>query len=1040
MRRPGIGAFLVPMAVALSPGMSAQRYFFENLGVEQGLPASKVYAALEDADGRIWLGTEAGLARYDGLVVETFGPEKGEADNGVRSLFRDGKGRIWAGHLGGGITCFDGRRATAVRLQGADLDTDITGIAEDGEGHLWLTTFGQGAFRFAVGDDGTTGAVERFSSEHGVDERLVGLVPLRDGSLCFLGAAGRVFRAVDGGFEPMVFPGVPDLHRVTALYEEASGGLWVGTYTGGAFRLDPEGGRAKVYDIGTGLPSNFVFSFGEDAHGQVWVGTWDGGAARIQADGVRVFSPANGLHDKAMRCIVRDREGNMLLGTNENGLDIFKGERFVSFAEADGLVEAQVWAVMEDRHGRLWFGTNGGISILDPSEGGTARVRNLTMQQGELTSNQVRCLRSDEQGDIWIGTENGGLFVFDPRTYRFRYDTEISGSIPENKVTALETGPKGELWVGTINGLVRFVPGGTPFVYRPEDGLSGTNITALYRDPHGVLWVGAALRGITRVENGSAHPLDLGRSFTATCFTQDRDGRLWVGTEGQGVFVIEQGKVAEVHGMSDGLLSNVIKSLAVDGSGTVWVGTNRGLNAWTPQGGFVAYTARSGFLGIEAKANAAWVTRRGDVWFGTANGATRVLQDPGKEAVPPSKVGFRGLRINLEEHPLENGFSVGHTERNIRIAFGSVSLSDPVALKYRYMLDGLEGDWQPFTTGTEAHYPALPPGTYTFRVQAMNRAGLFSEPPTELRFTILPPWYKSWWSYTTLALVLGISLFSYIKVRERQLRMRNMVLERKVEERTAEVVAQSREIEGQKERIEDLLLNILPKEISEELKEKGKATARRHEEVTVLFTDMKGFTRAAEKMTPEELVDELDECFIHFDGIVGRYGIEKIKTIGDSYMCAAGVPTSDAHHAVKCALAALEVRDLMEDWCRQRAGQGKEPWVLRIGLHTGPVVAGVVGKRKFAYDIWGDTVNTASRMESSGEPGEVNVSGATHALLKDRFVCEHRGRVEAKNKGAIDMYFVKRIREGWCADPDGRSPNARFLQEVGLSVPADQLA
>jgi len=1030
-------------AVALSflflAESSAQRFFFENLGVEQGLPASKVYALLEDADGRIWLGTEAGLARYDGITVETFGPDRGEADNGVRSLFRDQKNRIWAGHLGGGITCFDGRQARVVRLEGADLDTDITGLAQDEEGRIWLTTFGQGAYRFALDEEGTALRVEAFNNSNGLDDRLVGLVPMNDGTMAFLGAAGRVTRFTGQGFEAMTFPGVPEMHRVTALFEDGQGARWVGTFTGGAFRIDPKGGTAKVFDIGTGLPSNFVFSFGEDAKGQVWVGTWDGGAARIQPDGVRIFTTANGLHDKAVRCILRDREGNMLLGTNENGLDIFKGERFVGFTEADGLVEPQVWAVMEDRQGRIWFGTNGGISILDPSEGGTARVRNLTMQQGELTSNRVRCLRSDAQGNVWIGTENGGLFVFDPRTFRFRYDTEISGSIPENKVTALEVGAKGELWVGSINGLIRFVPGSAPFVYRAEDGLSGSNITALYRDPQGVLWVGSALRGITRVEQGNATPLDLGRSFTPTCFVQDGQGQVWVGTEGQGILVVKDGRVVGSHTMGDGLLSNVIKSLNVDGTGTVWVGTNRGLNAWDEQRGFVSYTVRSGFLGIEAKPNATWVTRTGDVWFGTANGATRVSTGREELSLPPV-VGFRGLRINLEERAVEDGFTVGHTERNIRIAFGSMSLSDPAAVRYRYMLAGLEKDWQPLTTETDAHYPALPPGTYTFRVQAINRSGLMSDPPAELRFTILPPWYKSWWFYTALALVLGISLLSYIKVRERQLKLRNLVLERKVEERTAEVVAQSKEIEGQKERIEDLLLNILPKEISEELKEKGRATARRHEQVTVLFTDMKGFTQAAEKMTPEELVHELDVCFVRFDEIVGRYGIEKIKTIGDSYMCAAGVPTSDAHHAAKCALAALEVRDLMEEWRRKRVAEGRTPWVLRIGLHTGPVVAGVVGRRKFAYDIWGDTVNTASRMESSGVAGEVNVSGATFALLQDRFICEHRGQVEAKNKGAIDMYFVKRIAPGWCVDAEGRQPNERFLKELALSLPKEQLA
>src|SRR5690606_35260404 len=175
---------------------------------------------------------------------------------------------------------------------------------------------------------------------------------------------------------------------------------------------------------------------------------------------------------------------------------------------------------------------------------------------------------------------------------------------------------------------------------------------------------------------------------------------------------------------------------------------------------------------------------------------------------------------------LETQASLSHDERNVRIRYGCVALSDPGAVRYTYMLNGLDEDWQPITTSTEAYYPALPPGSYTFSVKAMDRTGLWSDPPATVNFTIHPPWYRSWWFYTALAIFIGIALFSYIKVRERQLRMRNIVLERKVEERTAEVVAQANEIEGQKEQIEDLLLNILPKEISEELKEKGKATAR----------------------------------------------------------------------------------------------------------------------------------------------------------------------------------------------------------------------
>ena len=359
-------------------------------------------------------------------------------------------------------------------------------------------------------------------------------------------------------------------------------------------------------------------------------------------------------------------------------------------------------------------------------------------------------------------------------------------------------------------------------------------------------------------------------------------------------------------------------------------------------------------------------------------------------------------------------------------------------MRYQYYLEGLDKTWQPLTEETDVHYPALPAGDYEFKVKAIGRSGLFSPVPAEMRFTILPPWYRSWWFFTLVALVLITGTISYVKVRERQLKMRNQVLEHRVEERTAEVRAKGKEIEGQKVRIEELLLNILPKAVSDELRDTA-ATARRFNDVTVMFTDMKGFTTMAEKMTPEELVAELDECFVRFDHITSRYGIEKIKTIGDSYMSACGLPAPVECHALRAVMAAIDVREEMNRWHAEREGSNKAAWVLRIGLHSGPVVAGVVGKRKFAYDIWGDTVNTASRMESSGAPGEVNVSGTTYELVKNHFVCEHRGQVEAKNKGKIDMYFVRRLKPEYSSDKAGWAPNERFLKEVGLELEVEEM-
>lgn len=240
-----------------------------------------------------------------------------------------------------------------------------------------------------------------------------------------------------------------------------------------------------------------------------------------------------------------------------------------------------------------------------------------------------------------------------------------------------------------------------------------------------------------------------------------------------------------------------------------------------------------------------------------------------------------------------------------------------------------------------------------------------------------------------------------IQLKENQLLQTkvNRELEQKVTERTAEVVAQ-------KERSDELLLNILPAEIAEELKSKGSADAKMIDLVTILFTDIKGFTAISENLSPQELVTELNHCFSAFDLIMQKNGIEKIKTIGDSYMAAGGLPTANKTHAKDVILATIEIQKFMFDYKLAKIAAGKPYFEIRIGIHTGSVVAGIVGLKKFAYDIWGDTVNTASRMESSGEIGKINISQSTYELVKDDFHCESRGKISAKGKGEMEMYFV----------------------------------
>ncbi|WP_375562152.1 adenylate/guanylate cyclase domain-containing protein [Bernardetia sp. OM2101] len=221
-----------------------------------------------------------------------------------------------------------------------------------------------------------------------------------------------------------------------------------------------------------------------------------------------------------------------------------------------------------------------------------------------------------------------------------------------------------------------------------------------------------------------------------------------------------------------------------------------------------------------------------------------------------------------------------------------------------------------------------------------------------------------------------------------------------------EIEQQKEMIEKEKERSEALLLNILPKEIAEELKHNVELKPRSYDQVTVIFTDFKGFTQAAEQLTPEELIDELAECFSEFDSICERWNLERIKTMGDAYMCAGGVPTPNYTNPVDAISAAMEMQEVIEQLKQKKILQGKPYFEMRLGVHTGAVVAGVVGKKRFAYDIWGDTVNLAARMESSGEVGRVNISEYTYSLVRDYFFCSYRGKIQAKNKGEVDMYFV----------------------------------
>ena len=362
-----------------------------------------------------------------------------------------------------------------------------------------------------------------------------------------------------------------------------------------------------------------------------------------------------------------------------------------------------------------------------------------------------------------------------------------------------------------------------------------------------------------------------------------------------------------------------------------------------------------------------------------------------------------------------NKIVLGRRSNNI-----SFHVAGPDEGYYSFRLDNFDKDWSRWQRSGRKDYTNLPAGSYSFIARCML-PGKETYYTGRIDFRVLPVWYYSLPAIAIYLIIFCILAWAvYEQLRFRFARTQYM-LEQIINTRTEDLIIE-------KEKTESLLANVLPKNTADELMSKGKATKIKYNFVTVLFSDIQGFTKIAEETNPEVLIDELDKFFFHFDSVVEKYGIEKIKTIGDAYMCAGGIPEKNRTNPVEVILAAIEMQEYMKRLKSATDFEGMKLWDIRIGIHTGTVVAGVVGQKKLSYDIWGDTVNTASRMESSGEPGKINISGTTYEFVKDFFICSYRGKMPVKYKGEIDMYFVEGIKEE--LRDENNSPNRKFITKL----------
>lgn len=373
--------------------------------------------------------------------------------------------------------------------------------------------------------------------------------------------------------------------------------------------------------------------------------------------------------------------------------------------------------------------------------------------------------------------------------------------------------------------------------------------------------------------------------------------------------------------------------------------------------------------------------------------------------------------INTKPEQIRKGITLSYRDHNITF---EVQPADSVY--YQFYLEGFDKEWSSWKQINFKEYTNLPAGKYQFKIRYINSASTGGE-ITLVSLQILPLWYFSRLALILYLFTISLIIWTLYDLLNLRFARKLYMLEQIINKRTEDLIIE-------KEKTEALLANVLPKNTASEIMEKGKATKIKYNFVTVLFSDIQGFTKIAEEMNPEVLIDELDKFFFHFDSVVEKYGIEKIKTIGDAYMCAGGIPEKNRTNPVEIILAALEMKAYMTNLKETSELEGMKYWDIRIGIHTGTVVAGVVGQKKLSYDIWGDTVNTASRMESSGEAGKINISGTTYEFVKEFFTCEYRGKMPVKYKGELEMYFVIGIIPD-LSDENG-APNRKFIVKMQM--------
>ena len=989
----------------------AQNTFFDNyvyqswsaFGGLSGTTANDIY---QTTDGFINIGTYEGLVRFDGVEFTSLNRslDSDYSIVSVRTILQDSRGNIWLGSNDEGLQKISPDGNKLYTLEDGLPNSSIRALAEDSQGNIWVGTAGGVIY---LTPDG-----KLMNPQFAPGTTANGVIA----SHIFCDTAGRVwltisnengfFLFMNGVFRPLIEFEKFGRYFATSVYQDSTGVFWIGLGEKGIVRM--YNGNAEIIKTKTILDSIPTCSILQDKNGDIWFGTEKGLVVYSEGEFIE-YKGAPELAGSNINRIIQDREDNIWFATDRNGIGKMTHGKFKL-----SRLGVTVNAIDETPDGRIWAGTDTGVLCYYNDE---LETNMLTKYTKGL---RVRHVETTSSGKLLVScyTQPGQILYDGKKIQSWSTDQGLAG----NKVrVAIETAPD-EYYVGTTTGLSIIHADGSIKNLRQAEGLETEYVMTIYKDTHGIVWVGTDGGGIFLIKNESVFARVTSAYGIAGNvvfkISQDSSNNYWICT-GSGITRIEdfdatkglRFKCATLNS-ENGLGTNSVFQILFDSTGNAWITNNHGIASISKDelAAFFAsktrtlntkYYSKNDGLDSDGPTSTARsiIDRGGRLWFTMVDGIA--IYDPLKirgGSVTPL-VQIESVFIdNVEYKASDEMFVLKPGTKRIDIKFTGLSFDAPERIMFSHMLNNFDVDYSTPDMNRIVSYTNITPGRHSFTVYAINGAGVKSNNDEVMFLWQKPYLYQRAGFWVVLIILLVGSAGVYFRYREQRIKRENLRLEALVKVRTAA-------LEQEKHKSDNLLRSILPDKIADKLKETtgDKSFGENFENVTLLFSDIVGFTNVSSGHTAQEIVSALNKLFSLFDERAKEMGVEKIKTIGDAYMAACGVPEANENHA---AVMINFAKGMYQDLASYNE-TAEIKFNIRIGLNCGPVTAGVIGTHKFIYDVWGDTVNVASRMETAANPGAIRITEDLKNMLDGKgFTFTEPIECKIKGKGMMKTFEV----------------------------------